>query len=99
MAVRLEATPPRATARRRRFRYTLPGAWLALVFAWRQRWMGRRAARGLGWVAGTYLVASGLLANGLAALADRSFSVRNTTTAEGVERPTSGLRSGGPGSM
>jgi uncharacterized membrane protein len=32
MAVRLEATPPQATARRR-FRYTLPGAWLALVFA------------------------------------------------------------------
>jgi uncharacterized membrane protein len=64
--------------------------------------MGRRAARALGWVAvvaGTYLVASGLLLNGLAALADRSFSVRNTTTAEGVERPTSRLRSGGPGSL
>jgi uncharacterized membrane protein len=67
-----------------------------------QRWMGRRAANALGWVAvvaGTYLVASGLLLNGLATLADRSFSVRNTTTAEGAVQPTSALRSGGPGSL
>jgi uncharacterized membrane protein len=67
-----------------------------------QRWMGRRAARAVGWVAVvtlTWLVASGLLLNGLATLADRSFSVRNTTTAEGVAQPTSGLRSGGPGSL
>jgi uncharacterized membrane protein len=67
-----------------------------------RRWMGPRAARALGWVAVvvvTWLVASGLLLNGLAALADRSFSVRNTTTAEGVEQPTSPLRSGGPGSL
>jgi uncharacterized membrane protein len=48
---------------------------------------------------GTYLVASGLLLNGLAGLADRSFSVRNTATAEGVEQPPSTLRSGGPGSL
>jgi uncharacterized membrane protein len=67
-----------------------------------RRWMGPRAARALGWVAVvvvTWLVVSGLLLNGLAALADRSFSVRNTTTAEGVEPPTSQLRSGGPGSL
>jgi uncharacterized membrane protein len=67
-----------------------------------QRWMGRRAARAIGWVAvilGTYLMASGLLLNGLAVLADRSFSVRNTATAEGVVQPTSTLRSGGPGSL
>jgi uncharacterized membrane protein len=67
-----------------------------------QRWMGRRAANALGWVAvvaGTWLVASGLLLGGLAALADRGFSVRNTTTAEGAVRPTSALRSGGPGSL
>jgi uncharacterized membrane protein len=67
-----------------------------------QRWMGRRAARALGWVVVvtlTWLVASGLLLNGLATLADRSFSVRNTTTAEGVTQPTTGLRSGGPGSL
>jgi uncharacterized membrane protein len=64
--------------------------------------MGRRAARALGWVAvvvGTWLVVSGLLLNGLAGLADRSFSVRNGATAEGVEQPTSALRSGGPGSL
>ena len=67
-----------------------------------RRWMGPRAARALGWVAVvgvTWLVASGLLLNGLAALADRGFSVRNGATAEGVEQPTSPLRSGGPGSL
>jgi uncharacterized membrane protein len=67
-----------------------------------RRWMGPRAARALGWVAvvvGTWLVASGLLLNGLAALADQSFSVRNSATAEGVKQPTSPLRSGGPGSL
>jgi uncharacterized membrane protein len=67
-----------------------------------RRWMGPRAANALGWtvvVVGTWLVASGLLLNGLVAVADRSFSVRNTTTAEGVEQPTSALRSGGPGSL
>jgi uncharacterized membrane protein len=67
-----------------------------------RRWMGPRAARALGWVTVvvvTWLVTSGLLLNGLATLADRSFSVRNTTTAEGVEPTTSALRSGGPGSL
>ena len=67
-----------------------------------QRWMGPRAARALGWVAVvavTWLVVSGLLLNGLAGLADRSFSVRKGATAEGVEQPTSALRSGGPGSL
>src|SRR4029453_12135590 len=39
----------------------------------------------------------GLLLNGLAGLADRSFSVRNTATAEGIERPNSPLGAGGPG--
>jgi uncharacterized membrane protein len=66
-----------------------------------QRWMGPRAARALGRatvVVGTWLVVSGLLLNGLASLADRSFAVRNGATAEGVEQPTSSLRSGGPGS-
>ncbi|MDF2741997.1 MAG: hypothetical protein K0S88_3367, partial [Actinomycetia bacterium] len=32
MAVRLDAAPPQAGPRPR-FRYTLPGAWVALVFA------------------------------------------------------------------
>ena len=72
------------------------------VARWLRRWMGPRAANALGWavvVAGTYLVVSGLLLDGLADLADRSFSVRNTTNAEGVSAPTSALRSGGPGSL
>jgi uncharacterized membrane protein len=80
--------------------------WLRGLYRWvagrLRRGMGPRAARALGWVAvvaGTWLVASGLLLNGLAALADRSFSVRNSATAEGVEPPASPLRSGGPGSL
>src|SRR4029453_6060459 len=67
-----------------------------------RRWMGPRAANALGWVAVvvvTWLVVSGLLPNGLADLAARGFSLRNTTTAEGVTQPTSPLRSGGPGSL
>jgi uncharacterized membrane protein len=66
------------------------------------RWMGARAANALGWVVvvvATYLVTSGLLLNGLASVADRSFAVRNGATADGVTQPTSPLRSGGPGSL
>ncbi|HWD42224.1 MAG TPA: alpha/beta-hydrolase N-terminal domain-containing protein, partial [Actinomycetota bacterium] len=51
------------------------------------RWMGARAANALGWVVvvvATYLVTSGLLLNGLASVADRSFAVRNGATADGV---------------
>ena len=65
-----------------------------------QRWMGRRAARALGWVAvvvATWLVASGLLLNGLAGLADRSFSVRNSATAEGVDPAHQPAAVGWPG--
>jgi uncharacterized membrane protein len=80
--------------------------WLRNLYRWAagrlRRWMGPRAARALGWVTVvvvTWLVTSGLLLSGLAGAADRSFSVRNTTTAEGVEPTTSALRSGGPGSL
>jgi uncharacterized membrane protein len=80
--------------------------WLRGVYRWAagrlRRWMGPRAANALGWAAvvvGTWLVVSGLLLNGFVAVADRSFSVRNTTTAEGIEPTTSKLRSGGPGSL
>jgi uncharacterized membrane protein len=80
--------------------------WLRGVYHWfarrLQRWIGPRAANALGWVAVvalTYLVVSGVLLNGLAALADRGFSVRNSATAEGVAPPTTALRSGGPGSL
>jgi uncharacterized membrane protein len=80
--------------------------WLRGVYRWAagrlRRWMGPRAANAIGWAAvvvGTWLVVSGVLLDGFVAAADRSFSVRNTTTAEGVEPTTSGLRSGGPGSL
>ncbi len=66
------------------------------------RWIGRRAANATGWilVAGlTYLVISGLLLQGFVGLMNQAYSVRDTTTAEGVHQPTSSLRSGGPGSL
>jgi uncharacterized membrane protein len=67
-----------------------------------ERWMGRRAASALGWivvVVATWLLVSGLLLDGLVAVADTSFSARNDTTDEGVVTPASALRSGGPGSL
>ena len=66
------------------------------------RWIGPRAARGVGWilvVGLTYLVVSGLLIQGFIGLMNRAYSVRDTTTAEGVQKPTTTLRSGGPGSL
>jgi uncharacterized membrane protein len=66
------------------------------------RWVGRRAARAVGWilVAGlAYLVISGLLLQGFVNLMNQAYSVRDTTTAEGVHQPTTSLRSGGPGSL
>ncbi|MFC5136737.1 alpha/beta hydrolase [Actinomycetospora rhizophila] len=66
------------------------------------RWIGARAATTLGWLlaaALTYLLVSGLLLDGFVAAANRAFSVHNATTAEGVAAPSSGLRSGGPGSL
>ncbi len=56
----------------------------------------------MGWVLVvglTYLVVTGLLLDGLVSVADKAFSVRDTTTPEGVHQPTTGLRSGGPGSV
>ncbi|HEU5000735.1 MAG TPA: alpha/beta-hydrolase family protein [Lapillicoccus sp.] len=66
------------------------------------RWIGRRAATALGWilvVALTVLVVTGVLLDGLVSVADKAFSIRDTMTEEGVEQPTSALRSGGPGSV
>jgi uncharacterized membrane protein len=66
------------------------------------RWIGPRAAKALGWIAVAgvaYLIVSGLLLNGLVNLANQTFSVRNGITPEGVEQPTTSLRSGGPGSL
>ena len=66
------------------------------------RWIGPRAARGVGWVLVvglTYLVVSGLLLQGFIGLMNKAYAVRDTTTAEGVHQPSTGLRSGGPGSL
>ena len=66
------------------------------------RWIGRRAARAVGWigVAGlAYLVVSGLLLQGFVNVMNSAYSIRDTTTAEGVHQPTTSLRSGGPGSL
>jgi uncharacterized membrane protein len=73
-----------------------------LLVGWADRVMPPRVARVAGLFAlGLLAVAlvSGLLVNGLFAAANRSFSVRDTTTLEGLTRPESELRSGGPGSL
>ncbi|RKH38231.1 alpha/beta hydrolase [Corallococcus sicarius] len=65
------------------------------------RHIGPRAARamsGLAVLVLTALVASGVLWDGSIALADRTLALRDATTEEGVLRPGSALRSGGPGS-
>ncbi|AXE24270.1 hypothetical protein C0216_13110 [Streptomyces globosus] len=66
------------------------------------RWIGPRAARVVGWLAVAALawsVFSGLLLGGFVNAANEAFSVRDTETPEGVSRPASVLRSGGPGSL
>jgi uncharacterized membrane protein len=65
------------------------------------RWIGARAARGVGWVLVvglTYLVVSGLLLQGFVNVMNSAYSLRDTMTAEGVHQPATSLRSGGPGS-
>jgi uncharacterized membrane protein len=66
------------------------------------RWMGRRAARALGWVLAAVLtvgLVSGVLVDGILGLTDRIFAVRDTTTGDTAVQPTTPLRSGGPGSL
>ena len=66
------------------------------------RWIGRRAARGLGWIAVvglTYGVASGILLSGAVSFANQTFSVQDRRTKPDVQRPADTLRSGGPGSL
>src|SRR5215469_14301780 len=73
--------------------------WLAQLL---NRWIGHRAAKAVGWVVvvgATYLVVSGLLLQGFVNLMNNAYSLRDTTTAEGVHQPATGLRSGGPGSV
>lgn len=72
------------------------------VAGWLGRWMGRRAARGVGWVlvaAVTVGVLSGVVLDGAIAVADRSFSVLDTTTNEAVSGPLSPVRSGAADSL
>ncbi|MFP4233420.1 MAG: alpha/beta hydrolase [Nitriliruptoraceae bacterium] len=91
------------------------GVFLVLLLAARSvRWVGRRlasvlsrrlgsrAAVVLAWsmvALGVSSLVSGVLVDGFVAAADRAFSVRDTTTADGVEPTTSTVRSGGPGSL
>jgi uncharacterized membrane protein len=86
--------------------FLLIGRGLRGLYRWAakllNRWIGPRAARGVGWVLVvglTYLVVSGLLLQGFVSLMNKAYSVRDTMTAEGVHQPTTGLRSGGPGSL
>src|ERR1700744_6310587 len=70
--------------------------WLAKLLS---RRIGPRAARGIGWggVGGlTYLVVSGLLLQGFVNVMNDAYSLRDTMTAEGVHKPSTSLRSGGP---
>jgi uncharacterized membrane protein len=73
--------------------------WLARLL---NRWIGRRAANAVGWIAVAglvYVVITGLLLQGLVNVMNSAYSLRDTTTAEGVHQPTTSLRSGGPGSL
>jgi len=73
--------------------------WVAALLS---RWMGRRAARALGWVLAAVLTVgliSGVLVDGILAVTDRIFAERDTTTSDTAVQPTTPLRSGGPGSL
>jgi uncharacterized membrane protein len=73
--------------------------WLAKLL---HRWIGPRAARGVGWilvVGLTFLVVNGLLLQGFINLMNAAYGTRDTKTAEGIHQPTTSLRSGGPGSL
>jgi len=66
------------------------------------RWIGQRAANVVGWVLVTglvYVIVSGVLLGGLVDVANTAFSARDTRTPEGVQQPTTPLRSGGPDSV
>ena len=66
------------------------------------RWIGKRAARAVGWGAvalGLLLLVNGVILQGAVQAADSAFSVRNDITPEGIEQPTSDLRSGSQASL
>jgi uncharacterized membrane protein len=66
------------------------------------RWMGWRAARALGWVSAAVLTVgllSGVVVDGVLAVTNQVFSVRDGTTSDTAVQPATPLRSGGPGSL
>lgn len=66
-----------------------------------RRWIGEQAAKAVGGIlvsVVSVLLLSGLLVDGLVTAANHAFSLRDTQTEEGVQRPSTALRSGGPGS-
>lgn len=69
---------------------------------WLAERMGARAARALGLVTlvlAAILVLDGVVSNAVVSVANSAFSVRDTTTPEGVTQPTSADRSGSPSSL
>jgi uncharacterized membrane protein len=73
--------------------------WIAILL---NRWVGERAARAVGWavvVVGVALLLNGVVLDQLVAAADKTFSLRNGITKEGVVQPTVAERSGGPESL
>jgi len=67
-----------------------------------RRWTSERAARAVGWllvVGLTYAVVTGVLFQGFINAMNSAYSLRDTKIAEGVQQPTTSLRSGGPGSL
>jgi uncharacterized membrane protein len=88
------------------FLFLLLGRGIRRVYRWvaelLSRRFGRRAAAATGWIlvsTTVYLIVTGILLDGLVTAMDEAFSVRDTATKEGTTRPTSALRSGGPGSL
>jgi uncharacterized membrane protein len=88
--------------------YLLLGAARGLRSAYRRlaarlaRRMGARAARAIGLlvVGGlTFLVATGVVWDGAVRFADNSYALVDGGTPGNVEQPSTGLRSGGPGSL
>jgi uncharacterized membrane protein len=64
--------------------------------------MGARAARAVGWVVAAALtigLVSGVIVDGVLAVTDRLFAVRDTSTSDTAVQPGTTLRSGGPGSL
>lgn len=67
-----------------------------------ERALPRRVANAVGFAVVAVLLLglwSGVIVDGFFSLANRSFSVRDTSTPEGLEPPTSALRSGSPESL